>query len=353
MGKKWNKDRKPSKKLTSKRNFLKYLVGGAVVAGLGAGGYLLIPRTPELSFLDRAEIGDSVRESLEEVKEKYCPIGLPKNLLNSSREYTTIEEMLLKKINNSSDKTTRFNFKVIQREYLLPDSSQYAEDAKEYCKIGEEFLHQNVKNIDIPKLEWKKVKSKDSFDVNFNKIGFVGRGYYYVCEGQHSPVGSSNWNFSGGTWQLREGAALEMYSNDGTPGAGSIFALISANRTALPAPFSELLPLARNEKHNVLGNTFGHLEMTAEGEAFSEAMSYHLMTRILKEKFGFNIKKIESVVGTYYDEKIFKQPRYKYVKVAIDLTGKIGVQETFDWHMRDPVGYVRKLNEMRYAEQKK
>lgn len=183
----------------------------------------------------------------------------------------TLEEQLSKRGFNLSE----VSFTMTEQLYALPEPQEFAIELKKYCKLAEDFLHQELKGLDKPNIEWTVINPNDNYTNGFKGRGFIGKSLYDIKRIKVNKDGTTLFmlvsvdHSVGGTGKILED--------------NSFYFFISSNPSALVTPFSEILPLTTSNKTVEYTKEVGGLYAYRAHEALTEAMALSLAGRVSKK----------------------------------------------------------------------
>ncbi|MDO8563920.1 MAG: hypothetical protein Q7R87_02840 [Nanoarchaeota archaeon] len=322
-----------------RRTFLKRT---AIGTGLGLMGLLgawhFLPKSPSqarLSFVER-ELDES---SLpwQQVENLYVPVGLEKDIPIGSFDHKAISASLERDLHRilrevKLNQNAEYNAYISSALWGVPDVNPFRNDAVNYCINAEQFMHEKVKNLKLPLMQWVPLAPGQDYSDNFDGKGFIVRNHFSVytvtLQDKNNPDLKAKIKNS-----VHYQGAKTMKYQDGTGGQTKVgFVIVPTNNAGLRAPFSELLPLAIGKRDDEYANRYGWPATIQAVEAFSEAMSY-ILTRDLLEK-KYKLRNAKNILDET-DREVLDKPQYKDVVKATNWTYKNGLQACYDLFMED------------------
>lgn len=342
-------DKKKAYSLTlNRRQLLKRLaVGGLfLTGGVALYHFLRSYNTARLTETTQNEIyffleykpDLSIPSSFEQVKRLYVPLSSRDIAAPSTVDYSEAKEKIIEWIEKAVDKNViqteegEYDFKIWRYVYGVPSGARIAESLLAHCKRAVEFLYNTLKGLDWYDIDWTIIHSGDNFEHQFHQKGFVGDNYYMIYEaevehkksGKHLPTPLFIAPAGGGFYGRKYNEATKKW-------LWHIF--ISAGKSAIVSPFSEVIPLTTSKASDRLEKDVGSYLARVAEETISESLSYHVAKLMIQE---FNIPIGEKYLEDMHRNLHERDDAYRFVPHARKWIEAYGIQKAFDLYMEDP-----------------
>ncbi len=336
--KKNNSPQKIVKVNPNRRTLLKLAGGLGSLALLGGSGYAikrLLSEDDQWGFLHDIDIREQIVPSSGEIPDILVPLGGKKQF---DRDQPEVQETLRRVMSESESELVRRGWQDVkldleQRDYGCCEKEKYALQYQNYLEKAIDFLYQKLPQLRKINLDFSILRPGDDYSENDKGKAFIGLIWHSIQKVKltNKLTGESIIKRRVSNY---EGSYIGFeYNKKTNKSSGWVF--FGTGKSALAAPFSEMLPLATlKEMDNHIKKS--GLERALQGaETMSESLSYFLtkdMINLLNVPNGehlhtMTLKKIISGKVNY--------GRYKYVSQAIDWLKKNSLQKGLDLYLEN------------------
>ena len=339
----------PKKKGMNRRKFLKYGLAGVVAASTVPAIYFgrTVFHDDRWAFLEEKE-REFYYEGLDYhgIIDRYVPLGLKKKLEEGSKELedvrNAIESTLVLEIKKAGfDLGSEYKASATRQEYGIPAKLEVAQSLVDYCKKAVDYLHSRISGLDKREIHWTQVKEGDDFERDFNTRGFAVHSYYDMQRVEIVNKRNPDQALTRGRHKHKAGGAFWSHFDE-SQSLDNWYLIISANKSAIASPFSEVIPITTTRR------TFeeeiyrkGYEEGVQADEAVSEGISHHLSQDIIRElNIPDGLKSLEESHRKFMEGN---SQIYRYVPNAIRWIEKNSIQAAFDLYMESPKKFMEAI----------
>jgi hypothetical protein len=278
--------------------------------------------------------------SIEEIKSNCVPLCVAKRISSIMAEDVKKRNFfgrLVSKIKRdypNFDKKTRIKFSLGEQDYVIPGEGVHCLNYKKYCLKCEEFLYNNLEGLEKKLIDWTIIKKGDIFEKDYEGKGFIVEGVYKIYTAGAFIENKASVFISDAVGM---GPISYSYSNP-----HNFYMCLSAYKSGIRSPFSEIIPLTTNIKtKDFMNGGLNSLEISKYHEAITEGLSHHLTLKACDE---FEIPNGRKMIGDELKGVLSKNYKiYDYVDQSVRWIEKNGLQTAFDIYMEDPFRYIQEI----------
>lgn len=275
---------------------------GLTIGGLVVSSLVFVGVERACFFLDEWRFLDLERKlpklDFNYVINNYASLGPYSKLSSKSyREAYNLEE-IRKSVELGLEK---FGFKgkyfylTFGRIHGVAESPKFTVPLKKYCETAVRFLYERLNGLKPISINWTSFDNGANYSERFDKRVYLGAGYYHVLD--DVVFDRKDIRCTKKVCILPRNLAISMYNyaeclpeknpNDESDEKSYYFACISTGKSALKAPFSEIIPFTTAEKDKEFKEEIGDVDSIEIREGFGEVLATILAKELVME-LGFD-----------------------------------------------------------------